>query len=144
MIPSHSPPLNPKPKSALPPYLTNHSPLAVSQETRDRKERERLIASIEASNTTGRLAVDLDAPSSYFPSSKNQGKTDMNGHAGNPHRHVQNGLEKENARDPRDEPGPSSVSLPSRPESPFTQNPTIDFDGLSWPSNTFQVCRWGK
>ncbi|KAF1809642.1 GTP cyclohydrolase I [Eremomyces bilateralis CBS 781.70] len=39
----------------------------------------------------------------------------------------------EPARDARDEPVlPTQVA--SRPESPFTQHPTIDFDGLSWPS----------
>lgn len=133
MTPSdRSPPLK---ASALPPYLTNHSPLAVSLETRDQKERERLRASIQASYTTGRQVVDLDAPpSSYFPASKSEGRTKMNGNAAVPHRHAPYGLGRENARDPRDEPGPSSVISPSRPESPFTQNPTIDFDGLSWPS----------
>lgn len=132
-----SPPLK---ASAIPPYLTNHSPLAVSQEPRDKKERERLIASIEASYTTGRL-VDLDAPpSSHFSAGKSEGRTKMNGNAAIPHRHKPNGLGRENARDPRDEPGPSSITSPSRPESPFTQNPTIDFDGLSWPSNTLQIC----
>ena len=33
-------------------------------------------------------------------------------------------------RDPRDE----GNITPSRPASPFTLNPPIDFDGLSWPS----------
>jgi hypothetical protein len=35
------------------------------------------------------------------------------------------------ARDPRDEARTPSIS---RPESPFTQYPAVDFDGLSWPS----------
>lgn len=137
MSPSdRSPPLK---ASAIPPYLTNHSPLAVSYETKDKKERGRLVASIEASFTTGRQVVDLDAPtSSYFPASQSEGRTRMNGNAAIPHRHAPNGLGRENARDPRDEPGPSLINSPSRPESPFTQNPTIDFDGLSWPSNTLQ------
>lgn len=45
------------------------------------------------------------------------------------------GLEQEHARDPRDEapPTPPSSSY-SRPASPFTANPTVNFDGLSWPS----------
>jgi GTP cyclohydrolase I len=138
----NSPPLNPKPKSALPPHLTNNSPLGVSQETRDRKEREKLFASIESSSTTGRLAVDLDAPNSYFPSNKSQSKTEMNGYGGQSLKYAKNGLEEEHARDPRDEAGPSQLPSPSRPESPFTQYPTIDFDGLSWPSETLQARNW--
>ncbi|TID23121.1 GTP cyclohydrolase I [Venturia nashicola] len=130
--PDPSPPLK---ASAIPPYLTDRSSLAVSHETRDRKERDRLIASIDASYSGGRQVVDFGAaPSSYFPASKSEGRTKMNGNAVLPHRHAPNGRGRENARDPRDEPGPSSVTPPSRPESPFTQNPTIDFDGLSWPS----------
>lgn len=43
-------------------------------------------------------------------------------------------VEQESARDPRDE---ASSILPrsrNRPVSPFTAAPTVDFDGLSWPS----------
>lgn len=41
----------------------------------------------------------------------------------------------ENARDTRDEPPPiSPPTTASRPASPYTLNPPIDFDGLSWPS----------
>ena len=37
-------------------------------------------------------------------------------------------------RDPRDEAGPlTPPSIVSRPESPYTLCPPIDFDGLSWP-----------
>lgn len=35
-------------------------------------------------------------------------------------------------RDPRDHTAPTPVV--SRPASPYTLNPPIDFDGLSWPS----------
>ena len=38
------------------------------------------------------------------------------------------------ARDPRDEaPSPTTATV-RRPASPYTSNPPIDFDGLSWPS----------
>lgn len=46
-------------------------------------------------------------------------------------------------RDPRDHTVPTPVV--SRPASPYTLNPPIDFDGLSWPSMrslplTFILC----
>ncbi|KAI9828421.1 MAG: GTP cyclohydrolase I [Thelocarpon impressellum] len=40
----------------------------------------------------------------------------------------------EAARDPRDEARPLASATASRPASPYTLNPPIDFDGLSWPS----------
>ena len=44
-------------------------------------------------------------------------------------------VEQEPARDPRDGvPLTPPLSSNSRPASPFTANPTVDFDGLSWPS----------
>ena len=39
------------------------------------------------------------------------------------------------ARDNRDEAPPTPVTI-SRPASPYTLNPPIDFDGLSWPSRS--------
>lgn len=120
-----SPPLGPKPKSALPSHLTTaSSPLSLSQEARDKRERDKLYASIESSSTI-RHPVDLDAPNGYF-GKKQLSKTPMNGHA----YHPESTVNEEHARDPRDEAAHSA----SRPESPFTANPTIDFDGLSWPS----------
>lgn len=134
-----SPPLGPKPKSALPSYLTNgSSPLHTPPEV---KERDSLVASINASNK-GRQVVDLDGPeavvdghgasSSYDarsrlnPISQSSQSALMHSH---PHL-------TEAARDPRDEaPGPTA----SRPASPYTLNPPIDFDGLSWPSECFYI-----
>ena len=40
----------------------------------------------------------------------------------------------EAARDPRDEAPITPPISVSRPASPYTMNPPIDFDGLSWPS----------
>lgn len=128
-----SPPLGPKAKSAVPSYLTStSSPLSKSEQARDRKERDKLYASIELSNTTGRHTVDLDNPNSngYFP--KKQNKPDMNGHSANTSKMGKLVIDEEHARDPRDE-------ATSRPASPFTQYPTIDFDGLSWPSMAHYV-----
>ena len=41
------------------------------------------------------------------------------------------GLIRQPARDPRDEVPPPTKS---RPASPYTLKPPIDYDGLSWPS----------
>jgi GTP cyclohydrolase I len=128
---------NIKPKSALPSHLTSvPSPLSVSQEVRDKKERDKLYASIESSNTT-RHPVDLDGPNSYFPK-KPQNKLDMNGINGHDSNTGKGSVAEEHARDPRDE-APEAPPSASRPESPFTQHPTIDFDGLSWPSMDYNM-----
>lgn len=100
----------------------------MAQEARDRKEREKLHAAIEASSTVGRQLVDLDATDGYFPN-KTSGKGSMNGHVSK----SKGSIDESHARDARDEAAIATPSI-SRPESPFTQHPTIDFDGLSWPS----------
>lgn len=43
-------------------------------------------------------------------------------------------LDEAKPRDPRDEASPPTPPTTSRSISPYTQNPTVDFDGLSWPS----------
>jgi GTP cyclohydrolase I len=105
----------------------------MAQEARDKREREKLYAAIESSSTVGRQLVDLDEPSHHFAK-----KTQMNGHTQKDSRQSKSGatLEEEHARDIRDE-APIPTPSISRPESPFTQHPTIDFDGLSWPSMPF-------
>ena len=40
----------------------------------------------------------------------------------------------EPARDVRDQATPPDALSQSRPSSPYTLNPPVDFDGLSWPS----------
>ncbi|KAF1981749.1 GTP cyclohydrolase I [Aulographum hederae CBS 113979] len=123
----NSPPLGPKPKSALPLHLANGgSPLHETKESRDRKERENLFASIKSANTQ-RQPVDLNQPNEYFSRSA-PGPSRGRATSG-----IKDLLEEKPARDPRDEISPPTPSL-SRPESPYTQYPTIDFDGLSWPS----------
>lgn len=96
----------------------------VSQEARDSKERENAFASIQSSMGPRRVPLDFDAGES-IGSSLSQDKRPLK---------ISN-LEEENARDPRDEAAPPTPpATHSRSISPFTKNPTVDFDGLSWPS----------
>ena len=46
-------------------------------------------------------------------------------------------LRQEEPRDPRDDIAFSAIV---RPASPYTLNPPIDFDGLSWPSESTERC----
>lgn len=116
-----SSPLVPRAKSALPSHLVNgntHSERNSARTSVPVKEREQLTASILSSNKRRNL-VDLQKSNGYgdhHPTSLPTRTSD---------------LEVE-ARDPRDEAQTSSTH--SRPASPYTLNPPIDFDGLSWPS----------
>ena len=131
-----SPPFRPKP---LPSHLINgHSPLAQSAkvdnkdkatEMRDRKERDNLYSSIEASNR-GRQIVNFDGPGGYFPTAA----TSADAHGPETHQEyelVHSGIDVEGYVD---EHAPKTPLATSRAHSPYTQHPTIDFDGLSWPS----------
>ncbi len=95
------------------------------------EERERLTASILSSNA-GRQPIDLDSLVS----------SNTNGHGS--HRleiSDQDPAAPTNidvsARDPRDEAPSQSTATVSRPASAYTLNPPIDFDGLSWPSESW-------
>jgi len=120
-----SPPLGPMPKSPLATRLLNgSSPLHTSVSS---QERQRLAASIEASSYE-RQPIDLSQ--------------DVHINGSNPYHKEQAPLRRpaqpsqlgEAARDPRDDASASTQLLTSRPASPYTLNPPIDFDGLSWPS----------
>ncbi len=128
------PSLDTKPISALPSHLLNNdvrmhngrSPLRTSVGA---KEREKLTASI-VSSSGRKPAIDLDSlhksnvngydlpkmQEQYFENSSSAVDLDVA------------------ARDPRDRPAVRTTPHPSRPASPYTLNPPIDFDGLSWPS----------
>jgi GTP cyclohydrolase I len=115
----------PKPKSAVPSHMTNGgSPLKISQKARDQKERESLHHAIQLSER-GRQIVNFEGPSSYFPTKASSAASN----GSNMHT-VDNGasdVDDDNER---------AVGTPlatSRAHSPYTQHPTIDFDGLSWP-----------
>lgn len=128
-----SPPLQPKPKSAVPNYLANgSSPLHASKqhatEVRDKKERENLYSAIKSSNTRKEL---VDFPSSPPKASAYASEpvtlSQRNG------QHSTYGVDDAELRSPRDG-YVHQTPTASRPHSPFTQHPTVDFDGLSWPS----------
>ena len=122
-----TPPLGPKPRSTLPTRLLNgSSPLHTSVSA---KERQRLAASIDSSSFE-RQPIDFDAldgNEAYSAKSNSQPDSRLG---------VQADV-SEAARDPRDEAPPSASLTESRPASPYTMNPPIDFDGLSWPSKSF-------
>ena len=129
-----SPPITPKPK-ALPSYLINGgSPLQNPLNLRDNTERESLHASIKSSSGPRRQPIDLDPTFAQVKEERNGAKADTkNGKIEKNEK--KEGLEQEHARDPRDEaPLTPPLSNNSRPASPFTANPTVNFDGLSWPS----------
>lgn len=126
-----SPPLGPKPKSALPSYLINgSSPLHTSADTR---ERDNLAASIDAS-TGRRQLVDLDI--SKDTNSNGNDSWFQKTSKTRPIKPPSQSHITEAARDPRDEAPPPTPTSASRPASPYTLNPPIDFDGLSWPSTS--------
>jgi GTP cyclohydrolase IA len=126
----NSPPLGPKPKPAIPTYLMNGgSPLHPTSRAR---ERENLNSSIKSSYGR-RTVVDLDdnqetgrgaAPRPW------ENQQDISRPTLNSEGVSLNGP----ARDSRDEAPITPPVTASRPASPYTLNPPIDFDGLSWPS----------
>lgn len=125
----NSPPLRPKPKSVLPSRLINgNSSLNTSDGA---KERQRLFASIESSSFE-RQPIDLDSAQEREPNGNEAYVSKPNRQYPQPpisHTHL-----SEAARDPRDEAPLSALATSSRPASPYTLSPPIDFDGLSWPS----------
>ena len=107
-------------------YPTKHSsPLRTSVRAR---EKERLVKSIQSSNTCHQL-VDLDSSSEPIgtgqPEAKRKKYHTKSEDASLDLKHA--------ARDPRDEPDSPAPTI-GRPASPYTLNPPVDFDGLSWPS----------
>ncbi|MCJ1393933.1 GTP cyclohydrolase I [Xylographa bjoerkii] len=117
----------PKPQPTLPSRLVNgSSPLHNSIGV---QERQRLAASIESSSYE-RQPIKLE----------NMQDGHVNGderyiipHTRSTRPRLPSNL-SEAARDSRDEDQSASSHLTSRPASPYTLNPPIDFDGLSWPS----------
>jgi GTP cyclohydrolase I len=122
-----SPPLGPMPKSPLATRLLNgSSPLHTSVGS---QERQRLAASIEASSYE-RQPVDLSQDVHL------NGSNPYHKEQAPPRRPTLSSQLGEAARDPRDGTSASTQQLTSRPASPYTLNPPVDFDGLSWPSKS--------
>ena len=130
-------PIANKPKSALPSHLSNGtshnsrggSPLA--RTSVNARERDKLTASIRSSNTR-RVPIDLESLDQ--PVLNGRGYPPKNDVSNEP---SVNSTELDvSPRDPRDEPPEPTSSAASRPASPYTLNPPIDFDGLSWPSES--------
>ncbi|KAJ5573753.1 GTP cyclohydrolase 1 [Penicillium hispanicum] len=135
-----SPPA-PKP-SAIPSHMLNgSSPLHSSTSpgsgarVRDSRERESLNSSIRSSFAP-RVPAEFDLieeeASSAAPTTDSAANETGAVHStmtlrGRP-------TLNDPPRDPRDEGGPlTPPATASRPASPYTLNPPIDFDGLSWP-----------
>ena len=99
-------------KRPAPSDLTN----GTSKISPGKKERQKLAAGIEST-------------------SRKRQRTDpslLNGHVDSgPINHLS---VDEPARDARDQATPPNTLSQNRPASPYTLNPPVDFDGLSWPS----------
>ena len=81
------------------------------------------------------MPIDLGAPSGKHADG-DADRTDSIPHPARPRPQSQL---SEAPRDPRDDIGVGAFqATTSRPASPYTLNPPIDFDGLSWPS---EFCR---
>lgn len=72
--------------------------------------------------SNGTISRPAAAPSAAASTSKKTDPTSPTHH-----------LEQEPARDIRDDAPPTPPASATRPASPYTLNPPIDFDGLSWP-----------
>ena len=123
----------PSPKTSLPNRLLNGNPHDVHHRSPLRRtsvnarERDKLTASIKSSNSRRQpINLDADAPPVHEVYHTRDGESYEEADAPT-HLDV-------SARDPTDESSHASRAITSRPASPYTQNPPIDFDGLSWPS----------
>lgn len=142
----------PRPKP-IPPHLVNgHSPLHPrANGAHSKDERDSTFASIKSSMGPKKEPLDLENPSqslnSHAPSSSSSSSlpngSQQQENSSRQYEEVQdndiNHIDlssidlKVAARDGRDE-APQTPLATARSNSPFTQNPTIDFEGLSWPS----------
>lgn len=112
--------------SAIPAHLAKTK--APSRRNSRDQEREDLRRSIEASYR-GRQVIDFDGPDGYFPAKQAVAK--VNGSSSQPE--TQETFNGETDASGFKE-SPATPLKTSRAHSPYTQQPTIDFDGLSWPS----------
>ena len=135
----NSPPFSLPPKAAVTSFpmngkthtLHSSSPLRpLARTSVNPEERERLTASILSSNAR-RQPIDLDK----LESPKVNGRASYPLEILDEDRATPANIDV-SARDPRDEAPSQTTATVSRPASPYTLNPPIDFDGLSWPSES--------
>lgn len=104
------------------------SPLGVSTEARDKKERDSLYTQIQDSNR-GRWVVNFDRLNAYFAKSFTDANMDGS-NCSERHEFVHGEIDVEGYN----ERGPTRTPLAtSRAQSSYIQHPTIDLDDLSWP-----------
>jgi GTP cyclohydrolase I len=129
-----SPPLATKARLVLPSTLLNgdyhasHKDSPVGRTFVNAKEREALTASIQSSHDR-RQPIDLDAGDEPY--------TEGNGLYSPTKSYEEPGNPTKSAvalQDSRNEAPQSLPPTSTRPARPYTLNPPIDFDGLSWPS----------
>lgn len=132
----------PRPK-AIPTHLINgHSPLHPSASAdQDKEERESAFAAIKSSMGPRKVPIDLEDLAlddrSMVVNGEGEQKRSAKQYEEVGDQDIKD-LAKLDlqavARDGRDE-APLTPPATSRSMSPFTANPTVDFDGLSWPSS---------
>ncbi|KAE8150187.1 hypothetical protein BDV25DRAFT_154918 [Aspergillus avenaceus] len=125
-----SPPQGPKPKSAVPSRLLNGTPALTPTNSRGARERESLNSSIRSSFAP-RIPAEFNMPETVVhpvdDATDNADGAPSSSGAVKPIAHDQ-------SRESKDEAGAlTPPSTASRPASPYTLYPPIDFDGLSWP-----------
>ncbi|KAK0975602.1 GTP cyclohydrolase 1 [Friedmanniomyces endolithicus] len=137
MEPQHSPASRPK---AIPAYLVNgHSPLHPSFKPESgRTDRDHTYNSIQASMGPPRepialeqLSLNDDASLPTITHTSQQRSARQCEEVADAD--IEDLERKVAARDPTNT-APMTPAATSRSQSPFTANPTVDFDGLSWPS----------
>lgn len=105
------------------PFVNGVKPSRSMREVKNSKERKRLFNSISTNGISSKPRLDENQSSDVSlksPASKSKDR--------------QEPVLEEKARDPKDTAESPRPAKARRTASPFTQNPTIDFDGLSWPS----------
>lgn len=124
-------PSSPRPK-AIPSHLTNgHSPLHPSfSAERDKEDRDHVFDAIKSSMGPPKAPIDLEQVhlqkgSALTPAARQYEEVGD--------QDIEDVALRFAARDHRDEAAPTPPAT-TRSTSPFTANPTIDFEGLSWPS----------
>ena len=119
--------------------LNGHSPLRpTARAERDRVERDRAAASIQSSMGRHKAPIDLNNEEAPPPFPRRPGQSAPRTELSSPYEEVPDEeidrLEPEKRSQVEHYEVPLTPPATSRSHSPFTATPTVDFDGLSWPS----------